>query len=89
MRASLINVTQGENRILIALKEDGEILDRESKIVGKQSEAKIQEIFLIEKPLSPENLAQARALGSMAEKRDFLRKFERPVTISSEAREAI
>ena len=52
LQNKLINVTQGENRILVGLKENGEILDCEAKIVGKQSPAKIVDLFLLENHLT-------------------------------------
>jgi 2-phospho-L-lactate transferase/gluconeogenesis factor (CofD/UPF0052 family) len=87
-KASLINVTTGENRILVALKEDGEILDREAKIVGAQSASRITDLFLIERYLSNAELAGLAPL-SWAEKRAFLAQLEAPVNISDEAQRAL
>jgi 2-phospho-L-lactate transferase/gluconeogenesis factor (CofD/UPF0052 family) len=88
-RARLLNVTQGENRILVALKEDGAILDRESKIVGGQSEAKISDFFFLENPLAPDELDRLHRLPDLAAKRAALLKLHCPVSISPEAHEAI
>ncbi len=41
-RADVVNVTTGENRILVALKADGEILEREARIVAPQSPVPIR-----------------------------------------------
>lgn len=50
-RAVLTNVSQSENRILIALKENGELLVNEASIVGPQSDVAIRRIFLLSQPL--------------------------------------
>lgn len=88
-QARLLNVTRGENRILVALKEDGEILESEAKIVGEQSASKIIKFVLLEKPLTAEELAGLRALPGVAERAAALQKWHRPVAISPEAREAL
>jgi 2-phospho-L-lactate transferase/gluconeogenesis factor (CofD/UPF0052 family) len=87
-KARLINVTTGENRILVALKEDGEILDREAKIVGRQSASRITDLFVGERYLTVAELACLAPL-SWAEKRAFLAQLEAPVKISDEARHAL
>lgn len=46
-RARLINVSKGENRILMAIKENGEILTSEEQIVAPQSLAPIKNLFFI------------------------------------------
>jgi len=88
-KARLLNVTQGENRILVALKEDGEILERESKIVSAQSAAKILDIFFLENPLSSAELERLRALPDTQAKRTALQSLEKPVTLSPEVRDAL
>jgi 2-phospho-L-lactate transferase/gluconeogenesis factor (CofD/UPF0052 family) len=88
-KARLLNVTRGENRILVALKEDGEILDRESRIVGPQSEAKIVDFFFLEKPLSSADLDRLLALPGVAERQRALQALHRPVLLSPEARQAL
>ncbi len=87
-RASLINVTRGENRILAALKEDGELLEREARIVSPQSDARIVGLFLLPAALDADTLARLRRLP-LARKRALLRKLERPVDVSDEARDAL
>jgi 2-phospho-L-lactate transferase/gluconeogenesis factor (CofD/UPF0052 family) len=88
-RARLLNVTRGENRVLVALKEDGAILEREAKIVGPQSNAKIVDFFFLENLLAPDELARLRLLPDIAAKRAALQTLHRPVSISPEAREAL
>ena len=77
-----------KNRILVALKENGEILDHEAKIVGKQSIQKITDLFLLPKSLLPTELANLNAL-SLEEKRKNLAELEVPVRLSKEARETL
>ncbi len=88
-QARLLNVTRGENRVLVALKEDGEILDCEAKIVGPQSPAKILDFFFLEKALDAKELESLRRLPGVEARRAALGKLHRPVEISPEAREAL
>lgn len=80
----LVNATQGENRVLVAIKEDGQVLTRESEIVGRQSAAHIRDIFLLEKALTAETLEK---IGGMIvdEREAYLRSLDMPVCISPEA----
>lgn len=87
-KASLINVTDGKNRILVALKEDGEILERESKIVSEQSASPIKDLFLLEKPLDDGERETLAAL-SFEQKHERLSALEARVQSSPEARAAI
>ena len=88
-KARLLNVTGGENRILVALKENGEILECESKIVGPQSKAKIIALFFLEKPLTAAELERISALPDVKAKQDALQALQKPVTLSPEAKEAL
>lgn len=87
-RANLINVTRGDNRILVALKMNGEILARESEIVGPQSASPITDLFFVERPLSADFLQSLSGLTT-EEKRRRLRTLDSPPEISVEARSAI
>jgi 2-phospho-L-lactate transferase/gluconeogenesis factor (CofD/UPF0052 family) len=88
-KVRLLNVTQGENRVLVALKEDGEILERESRIVGAQSGAKIIDFFFLEKALTPAELDGLRTLPDVKARQAALQALHAPVALSSEAREAL
>src|SRR5262249_40912276 len=46
------NVTSGSNAYLVAIGDDGSVLGSEEEIVGAVGHNRIQEIFLIERPLS-------------------------------------
>lgn len=43
----VLNLTNGENRVLVAMKQDGRYLHDEASIVGPQDASRIQEIFLL------------------------------------------
>ncbi|MGA8060172.1 MAG: 2-phospho-L-lactate transferase CofD family protein [Candidatus Binataceae bacterium] len=84
-QAVLVNVSNGENRILVALKEDGELLAREEKIVGKQSPARIRRIFFMPEQLSENELAQISGC-SVDEKEAWLAARQSLPMLSEEAR---
>lgn len=86
--SELINVTKGENRILVALKTDGELLGRESEIVGPQSKTPIAKLFLLEKGLD-ESDRKALAEMSYDQKVEFLSARNCEVTISPDADRAL
>lgn len=87
-QANLINITRGENRVLVALKGDGEVLVREEQIVGSQSSVRILDLFLLKDALSETQKADLASL-SLGEQRDYLRKLDFRPLISSPAREAL
>ena len=87
-QARLINVSKGENRTLVALKEDGEILCREAEIVGPQSSHRMDSVYFLQGPLTAEEKSQLARL-SFREKRDWLSSQEGRPEISDEAREAL
>ncbi len=85
----LLNITRGENRVLVALKEDGEILESEARIVGPQSPAKIADFFFLAEPPTAPELERLRALPGVEARRAALRGLHRPVELSPEARDAL
>jgi 2-phospho-L-lactate transferase/gluconeogenesis factor (CofD/UPF0052 family) len=87
-QAQLINVSRGENRTLAALKRNGEVLSRESEIVGSQSSSPIEEIFFLDKPLSDEQEMEL-ALLSIEERGRYLGGLSRDVALSPEAEQAL
>jgi 2-phospho-L-lactate transferase/gluconeogenesis factor (CofD/UPF0052 family) len=86
--ARLLNVDTGENRVLVALKADGELLEREAAIVAPQSAVPILDFHLLAAPLSD---AQRRRLDGLAvdEKRAALAALASPASISPEADDAL
>jgi 2-phospho-L-lactate transferase/gluconeogenesis factor (CofD/UPF0052 family) len=87
-KANLINLTNGENRVLVGLKEDGELIDTEAKLVEKQSPVRILNIYLMSAPLNEEQKSQLQSM-SLEEKAHFLETLEAKVRISDEARSAL
>lgn len=87
-RASLFNVSCGENRILVAVKADGALLGCEAEVVGPQSAVPIRRIFFLERPLDSDQLGRLDALdveGRIA----FLSDMEAVPDLSPEAGRAI
>ncbi len=87
-QAQLINVSRGENRTLAALKRNGEILSRESEIVGPQSSSPIREIYFLEKPLTEAQKTELALLG-IEERARYLGSLSRDVALSPEAEQAL
>ena len=56
IKGKVLNITDGKNYVLIALKEDGKILLNEAEIVSKQNELRIKDIFLLKEYLSKADL---------------------------------
>ena len=83
-RAELINVSCGENRTLVAVKEDGGVLWRESEIVGPQSPAPIRDFFLLAQ-MPDEEFRRELAGMSIEEKLQRLRAAHEDVQLSAEA----
>lgn len=55
------DVTQGENAFLVAIDRDGGVLGTEEAIVDARRENRIDDIFLIDRPLPPGDWTAARA----------------------------
>lgn len=87
-KANLINVTNGENRILVGIKEDGELLEREAKIVSQQSATRISDIYLLATPLSEQEKMALYAMP-LAEKKRYLEQRHAHVSLSAEAHDAL
>jgi 2-phospho-L-lactate transferase/gluconeogenesis factor (CofD/UPF0052 family) len=60
------NVTDGANAFLVAIGSDGAILGSEEEIVDANRSNRIDDIFLIDRPLSPEDRHRLTAAGSRA-----------------------
>jgi len=87
-QAELINVSRGECRALVALKEDGQILSCEAEIVGPQSAAPIRDFFFFERRPNPAEVAAIADLP-VAEKEAWLRSRQAAVELSDEAKAAL
>ncbi|HEY4012226.1 MAG TPA: 2-phospho-L-lactate transferase CofD family protein [Polyangiaceae bacterium] len=55
-RGDVIHVTDGENLVLVGLKEDGTILASEAELVGPQSRVPLRDIYLLRDYLDPATL---------------------------------
>ncbi len=88
-QAELINVSQGECRTLVALKEDGQILACEAEIANQQSSpAPIRNIYFFERRPDRAELDTIAGL-SLVEKENWLLARRTDVVISEEARQAL
>ncbi|MGI5267957.1 2-phospho-L-lactate transferase CofD family protein [Nonomuraea sp. CA-218870] len=84
----LLNVTNGENAFLVALKQDGRLLADEADIVAPQDTAAITDLFLLSRPLTP--ACRAELAGRPAEEvRRALTSQRATVSLNPEARDAI
>ncbi len=84
-QAVLVNVSNGENRILVALKEDGELLSHEVEIVGSQSAVPIRNLFFLPAPLTDHDRDEL-AGANVIEKESWLAAHEALPALSEEAR---
>jgi len=70
----VLNITDGHNYVLVALKKDGEFLPDEASIVMPQTDVPIQEIFLLAHYLSHDTIEKLKNIP--ADKRcEFLKTF--------------
>jgi 2-phospho-L-lactate transferase/gluconeogenesis factor (CofD/UPF0052 family) len=87
-RARLLNVAEQQNRVLVGLKQDGTLLATEAAIVGPQSASPIRNLFLLEAPLTAEDI-EALAVLDASGKRDFLAARDVLPRLSRAAAEAL
>jgi 2-phospho-L-lactate transferase/gluconeogenesis factor (CofD/UPF0052 family) len=86
---SILNITEGEHRVLVGLKENGNVLVNEASIVSKHSTSgKIQRLYLLDDYLLPVQINDLEAL-SIESAELLLLQLENLPIISSEAKEAI
>jgi len=84
-QAVLVNVSNGENRILVALKENGELLRHEVEIVGEQSASRIRRLFFLPQQIGDEELEEINHCKAV-EKYRWLAQRESLPLLSEEAR---
>jgi 2-phospho-L-lactate transferase/gluconeogenesis factor (CofD/UPF0052 family) len=87
-RADVVNVSQGESRSLVALKDDGTILQNEASIVGDQSPAHIRRLFFFDRAPRKEEISEIGDASVEAKER-WLEERETTVMLSEEADRAI
>jgi 2-phospho-L-lactate transferase/gluconeogenesis factor (CofD/UPF0052 family) len=85
VRSPVLDITDGVNFVLTAIKSDGTFLPDEAAIVSPQEETSpIEELFLLEDYLSEEDLSHIADL-SREERLDFLRQLQRTPCPNPEA----
>lgn len=82
----VLNLTNGENCVLVGVKENGLFLHDESKIVGPQDVSRIEEIFLLPEYVKPSVM---EGVSNKADKIQLLRKSEKLPSISPAADKAL
>jgi 2-phospho-L-lactate transferase/gluconeogenesis factor (CofD/UPF0052 family) len=87
-RARLLNVAEQQNRILVGLKQDGTLLPTEAAIVGPQSANPIRNLYLLEQPLTAQDIAALEAMDAAA-KRDWLMAHDAVPRLSQAAAQAL
>jgi 2-phospho-L-lactate transferase/gluconeogenesis factor (CofD/UPF0052 family) len=87
-RGRVLNVTEGENLFLVALKEDGTLLESEAQVVGPQNRAPIKALYLIPEPMSRSDAEALRSLP-MQEREKELERRQVIVKASQDARQAL
>jgi 2-phospho-L-lactate transferase/gluconeogenesis factor (CofD/UPF0052 family) len=85
-RAVLVNVSQGEDRVLAGLKADGSFLSCEAELVGCQSAEPIVETFFLPSRIAP---AALESRFTLQEKIAWLKGLETPTLLSDEARRSL
>ncbi|HSW93461.1 MAG TPA: 2-phospho-L-lactate transferase CofD family protein [Gammaproteobacteria bacterium] len=87
-RAELLNVSQGENRILAGLKEDGALLANEAELVSPQSSVPIRGFYFLTQPVSLDKWNELSD-QSILEKEAWLKQHESLPGMSPEAEKAV
>lgn len=88
LSSKVLNVTDGSNRVLTAIKIDGSFLENEAAIVSPQNNTPLKEIFLLEEYLNPLDVLALHNLSN-EEKCTFLRNLEKLPEPNPEAIEAL
>ncbi len=83
--ARVINVTQGENLVLVGLKSDGKYLQDEAEIVSPQNTEVIEEIYLLENYLDAAAVNELNDFKDLDSKKEYLSKRSFSPSISKEA----
>lgn len=88
VNAKLYNISDGTNRFLVALKEDGELLDDEAKIVEEQSNSMYAGLYLIPNEITSKELKNINEMDLLT-KKEYLRELHCDVPLSVSAKKAI
>ena len=87
-RARLLNVAEAQDRVLVGLKQDGTLLACEAQIVGPQSPAPIDSLYLLKQALTEQERRTVASLDT-AGKQAFLAARNATPALSAQAAEAI
>ena len=87
--AGVLNVTQGENYVLVGLKSDGSYLCDEAEIVSPQNSQVIEEIYLLEDYLSDIQVKKLKNCINLESKKEFFKNKSREPIISEEAQSVL
>lgn len=87
IRERVLNVTMGENRVLVGLKASGQYLKDEASIVEPQTDSsRLEEVFLLEEYLEASNQTLP---DTLSQRTAFLRKLEAFPEINPKADQAL
>jgi 2-phospho-L-lactate transferase/gluconeogenesis factor (CofD/UPF0052 family) len=82
----VLNLTQGENYVLVGLKSDGSYLCNETEIVSPQNSNVIEEIYLLENYLSEQETQNLADCDDLESKKNFFTDRSRQPKLSAEAK---
>lgn len=85
VKSTVLNITNGENLVLVGLKEDNTFLEDEAEIVSKQSESRVSEIYLLDGYLTASEKDNLKTL-SFEMKNKFLREKSKKVSLNELAK---
>jgi 2-phospho-L-lactate transferase/gluconeogenesis factor (CofD/UPF0052 family) len=86
--ARILNVSD-ENRYLVGLTRSGEFVEGEARIVGGKFNDKLEEIYLVEQPLTEMQSSELDKIQSLQEKKLFLESLEKIPLINSNIQAAL
>lgn len=87
MRGETIT-NSGENRHLVAIRENGLIMNSEAEIVESRANVRIHDIYIVDRPLSEHEKRNLDAL-ELPEKVRYLQRFSRNPVVSSHCADAV
>ncbi len=88
IRGQVLNVTDGENLVLVALKENGALLLNETEIVEAQDNTPIRDLFLLPAYLTDEELQDLKKM-TVGAKAETLQKLSHRPGVNPAAQEAL
>jgi len=80
--ARILNVSD-ENRFLVGMTQDGELIRGEAQIVAGEFKGKIKEVYLVEFPLTQSQYEEFASIKTIHEKCKFLSELEKIPVVNS------